>query len=82
LRSSEAQKVKAVIPKQRRGSKRWSTAGQATVEYIILLSVVVGLFLLFARAMRPWVQKLGQTSEVWIDQLFGPGNMHQLKIGK
>lgn len=52
-------------------------AGQATVEYIVLLAVVTVLALFLGKALRPIIRKIIDSSTGYIDRLFSKGDLHR-----
>ncbi len=56
--------------------------GQTTVEYILLLTVVISLVLLVTPLLRRILQERGDFSERLIDRVFSPENLHRYPPGR
>ena len=60
-----------------------SEEGQATTEYILMLSVAISLLLLVFKTLRPLYDRLISSTLSRIDRiLFSKEGMHHLNIGR
>lgn len=64
-------------PAPKRAPIARSDAGQVTVEYIVLLAVVVSLSLLAARALRPVVLRLQDSASRLVERVLDRADLHQ-----
>lgn len=55
-------------------------AAQSTIEYILLLSISVSLFLILKKMLSPAFQKLTESLQARITRAFDPKALHQFRV--
>jgi uncharacterized protein (UPF0333 family) len=55
---------------------------QATTEYVLVLSVVVGLFVAVKNLLGPVIGKANEQMAKTIDKFFRSGGMYQFRVSK
>jgi len=60
--------------------RKRKSIGQATTEFILLIIIVVGFFILLKKFVGPWVENklFVKWKEQISEKLFDPQNMHRL----
>jgi hypothetical protein len=56
--------------------------GQASVEYILMLSIIVLVAIGVKRALQPVLNQVSSSISRRIDSMFSQGNLHNLKLGR
>lgn len=56
--------------------------GQATTEYILMLAIVALLALTVKNALAPVLSGLGNRISAKVDQIWGKGDLHHLRLSR
>ncbi len=56
--------------------------GQATLEYVLLLAIVVAIFLILKRTLFPVIRGMSERFSSQLQRMWNPEGLHKINIGR